>query len=249
MCSFRFFIIIAILVTGVIFSPKQIIAQEAKQDSQDSKSKDNTGVGSSTTAHMYGEFTLTTNYVNEGISETNSSFGMQPEAGYAFPRAKIGLWGSNVQFPTNTESLNLRPFGWYDIVFGSNIDLKAKFVMSMYFRSNDRNANIFSLDFNYLTHHIIIENTSNWFGTGQGSYWIAYSREFKAFWDVDFKFEGGMQYMSSPLYSPYLAAKGGLGYKYIDLYYELMLTYNINSSEFPDGIADPSVLFQLTAKF
>lgn len=236
------FITSAFLVSILTFSSLIVYAQEAKKE-------EGSGAGSATTAHMYGEFALTTNYIYQGISESNGSFAMQPEAGYLFPRAKIGLWGSNVQYPTNTESLNLRPFVWYDIAFTSNIDLKFKYDMSMYFRANDRNANIIRLDFNYTGHHVIVENNSNWFGTGKPSYWLAYGHQMKAFWDVDFKFEGGMQYMSSPAYSTYIAAMAGLGYKYVDIYYDLMFSYNMNSGQFANGIADPSIYLKLTAKF
>jgi len=198
---------------------------------------------------LFGEFKLTTNFVEHGLSYSNNSMAMQPELGYQWLNAKVGLWGSNVQFPGTTESLNLRLYAWYRILFAGGNDLKIRVDVSKFFAANNRNAEIVQFDLNMSTHHFVIDSNPNWFGSGARGTWLGYEKDWKVFWGLDYKLSTGYTMISGGPYSSFFDAKTGFGYKYSDLYYEFLLNFNSGSGQFSGGIADLAFLFQFGAKF
>jgi uncharacterized protein (TIGR02001 family) len=230
----RTLLFFACLFTSLVFTQ-----QALAEDSSSSQSS----------AKIFGEFSLTTNYIEQGVSSSNNSFAMLPVVGYLWSHAQLGIMGSNVQFPDNAESLNLRPFGWYDFTFSAGVDLKVRYDMNMYFASSSRNGNLYTLDLNISTHHIILQENTNWYGTSSMGYWLAYAHDWKAFWDLDYKVELGYELLNTPSYNSYFAGKAGFGYKYSDFNFALMASANSNSSQFLNNTGNPTVFFQVTTRF
>ncbi len=225
-----------ILVTAMAMS---VSAQE---------SKDSANTTALSAARFFGTFEVTSNYMNEAISQTNNSFAVQPTLGYVWPHAQIGIFTSNVQYPDNGESLNVRPFAWYMFVFGSGVELKAQYNLDMYFASNQRNGNIFRLDMNVHGQHGIIEQNANWYGTGQSGYWLAYQRSWQIPWSLEYKLEAGYLLSNASTYTSYFGVQTGLGYKYQDFNYELLTNFNSNAGQFA-GTAAMAFWLTLTTKF
>jgi len=201
------------------------------------------------TSKLYGEIALTTDSIEHGISTSENSVALQPEIGYQWAQARLGLFGSNVQYPSNTESLNLRPTAWYRILINANIDLKAEYQLDTYFKSANRNGNILIGDLNLFTHHIIVEQDSNWYATGTPAYWLAYVKSWKTFWDLDYELTAGYMLVNASAYNSYLDVVTGFAYKINEVWTELLLNYNSNASQFTDGIATPALFLRLSVKF
>jgi hypothetical protein len=198
---------------------------------------------------LFGEFKLTSNFVEHGVSFSNSSWAMQPSLGYQWLNARVGLWGSNVQFPGSTESLNLRLFAWYKIIFSGGNDLKIRLDMNKYFASSSRNAEVVTFDLNMTSDHFVVESNPNWFGTMYRGLWLGYERDWKVFWGLDYKLSTGYTMIESGPYSSYFDTKTGFGYKYSDIYYELLMNFNSGGGQFRNGIGDLAFFFQFGAQF
>jgi len=226
------------------FTCKRALAQEAAPANQNQQQA-NTNV-----PKMFGEFKLTSNYIEHGLSYSNSSWAMQPELGYQWQNARVGLWGSNVQFPGSSESLNLRLYGWYKIIFSGGNDLKIRIDLSKYFADNTRNAENVIFDLNSGTHHFIIDSNPNWFGSRTRGTWLGYEKDWKVFWGLDYKLSTGYTMMGEGgAYSSFFDVKTGFGYKYSDIYYELLMNFNSGAGQFRNGIGEMAFLFQLGARF
>ncbi len=220
-----------------LFAAKSLQAQEASKESS-----------SASGPKIFGEFTFTTNYMEQAISNSNNSYAVQPALGYQWPTAQIGIRSSNVQFPDNGESLNLRPYAWYQFIFAASVDLKVRYDLNMYFASNSRNGDIFRADLNLFTHHLIVENNSNWYGTGTAAYWLAYGHSWPTPWGIEYKLEAGYLMGNATNYSSYFGIQNGFGYKYGDFYYELLGSFNSNADQF-SHMADPAIWLEISTKF
>jgi hypothetical protein len=197
---------------------------------------------------MFGQFTLTTNYIDKGVSLSNNSFAMQLDGGYRWATGQIGIWGSNVQFPaTNGENLNLRIYGWYSIVFTADSDLKIRLETSKFTPSNVRNTDIVTFDLNMESHHVIIQSDPNWFGCSNT--WLGYQKIWPAFWNLDYNLRTGYNMLSNGPLGSYFDVRTGFGFKYQDIYYELLMNYNSGGGQFPGGTGALAVFMQLSARF
>lgn len=198
---------------------------------------------------LFGEVTLTTNYVDKGITQTEKDPAIQTGLGYGFGKtAKLGFWASNVRYPDESAHLNLKFFGAYKFIFNSNWDLSFRYDLSKYYKSASRNGSIVSLDFNIYTYHVMVEKNDNWEGTLSESTWYGLGKDFNISgnWVLETKLGNSMVTASG--YSSYFDVRTGIDYKLSDFVAAVVATYASNSSQF-NGRADFFYFFEIKAKF
>lgn len=206
------------------------------------------GVGDSLPAgRLYGEAGLATNLVENGITQTEKAFAIQSGLGYKWTLFRMGLWGSNVRFAGNDDTLNLRLYAAYKFIFTNNADLNVRYDFNRYFTSGSRDGNIIALDLNLFKQHILLEENSNWEGIAKDRRW-GYSRDFQIPWNLDLTLNGGYNMIDDDNFSNYFDIRTTVSRRYADILYSFTNTFNSGSSQF-DGRGDLMFFLGLAAQF
>lgn len=182
---------------------------------------------------LFGTASFMTNYVDKGVTQTDGSWAMQTELGYQFGSVvRMAIWGSNVKYPTNSESLNLRGYINLHLDFTTGFSSELRYSNSRYFQSEDRNGNIVDLDFNIFDYKLLLQQDSNWEGSHTTSTWIAGEKDFSIPWNLIFTPRVGYTQVSASGASSYFDIKLELSYKISDLLLQSAVTYNSSASQF-----------------
>jgi hypothetical protein len=228
-------------VPGILLSSQVSRSATGTQDAAASSSSSSAG------PRIYSRIVFTTDSIDEGISTSSDSYAVQPELGYKGNTWKVGIFGSNCQYPSNSESLDLRPLAGADVKLAASTTLHAQAQYDIFSKSSVRNGYSFVADFEIVGHHAILREDSNFFGTGTSDFWLAYAKSWKAFWDFDYEFEAGYMMVTATNYQNYLAATTGLAYKLKDLRIDFLFAYNGGASQFNES--STPFLVKLSAAF
>jgi uncharacterized protein (TIGR02001 family) len=182
--------------------------------------------------HIYSNITLTTDSIEEGLTTTADSLAVQPELGYRGNTWKAGVWGSNVAYPDNAESLDLRPLTAVDIRMGAATVLSMQAQADFYSKGNSRNGYSGRLDLAISGHHAILQYDTNFYGTSTSDLWLAYAKNWKMFWDLEYALELGYMNVNSSLYNSYFGVKTGIVYPLKDFKTSLLASFNSGASQF-----------------
>jgi uncharacterized protein (TIGR02001 family) len=212
----------------------------AQQKSESKSSKSN---------KLYGEAAVVSNYVEKGVTQTDKGPALQAGFGYQMgTQARLGLWGSNVKFPSGGENLNLRFYFDVKMDFTANTNAVFRYDLNRYFQSDQHNGSIVGLDFAAFGYHAIFEMNDNWEGLRSGgSTWFGFKKEY--LWST-LVFTPQLGYTQTAVsgYTSYFDTRIGVGYRFADVTYELAHTYNSSSSQFA-GRGDMAFLLAMNARF
>lgn len=198
---------------------------------------------------LYGEALITNNYVDKGITQSDKSWALQAGFGYRMgPQARLGLWGSSVKLPTNDESVNLRLYFDVKMEFTTNTDLILRYDFNRYFQSDVHNGSIFSLDFQSVGYHVLVEMNDNWEGTHTSTTWFGFRKEYSIPWNLVFTPTVGYSQVSAEGYKNYFDIRAPIGYRFAEVLYELGVTTTSESSQFA-GRGATSAIFSIHAVF
>lgn len=203
----------------------------------------------SSSKKLYGEATIVNNYVDKGLTQSDKTWALQAGFGYQMgSQARIGLWGSSVKLPSNSENLNLRLYFDVKMDFTSNTALTIRYDFNRYFQSDVHNGNLLGLDFLAFGYHIYMQQDSNWEGTSSAATWYGFAKEYSLPYSLIFTPKVGYNQLTSTDYSNYFDGRLTLGYKFADVLYSATVTYNSGASQF-SGRGDMAFLFGLDVKF
>lgn len=206
------------------------------------------GVGDSLPAgHLYGEAGLTTNWIENGVSQTDKGFALQSGLGYKWTQFRTGLWGSNVKFPGSDDTLNLRLYLMYKFVFTNNADLNVRYDFNKYFSAGDRNGSLIGLDLNIFKYHVLLDQNSNFEGGGQSRRW-GFMKDYQIPWNLNLNVNAGYNMVSDAGFTNYFDVKTQATYRYADITYALGNSFNSGSSQF-GGRGDIAFFLSLGAQF
>lgn len=215
------------------------LAAQQKSDAKNDKSN-----------KLYGEASIVSNYVDKGVTQSEKAPALQAGFGYQMgPQARLGLWGTSVRYPSATENLNLRLYVDVKMDFSTNSNLVLRYDFNRFFQSDQHNGSILSTDFSAFNYHVLFEMNDNWEGLKSGSSsWFAFKKDFQLSRGFIFTPQLGYTQINISGYSSYFDSRLSLGYKFADVFYELINTYNSSSSQF-SGRGDMAFLFALNVRF
>lgn len=218
------------------------------------QTQNNTQVGSGnnnnqkSTAKLFGEMALLTNYVSYGITETMRDPAVQASFGYMSPQWKLGVWGSNVAYEENSENLNLRLLGNYKIEFSQSISLLGQYSFNRFYKSSNRNGTLLNFDLALYGYHVLIERNDNWEGTKTISQHFGFSMNWNLPWTLTGTLYAGYNMLAADGFSNYFDLRPSVSTKVWDVMCELAMTYNSQASQY-NGNADIFWIFGITAHF
>ena len=196
---------------------------------------------------LFGEATLTTNWVERGITQTDKGYAMQAGLGYRWTYFKTGLWGSNIKLPDTSDSLNLRLYLSYKFVFTNSADLTFRYDLNRYYQGGSRNGSIIGFDLNLFQYHILYERNDSWEGLGAATR-VGFWKEWQVPYNLFVNLNTGYNMIADGSRANYFDAKTLLSYKYADIVYSLGHSYNSQGSQY-DGRGNMFIFLQLAAQF
>lgn len=224
------------IYTFVFFAFLKSHAQQAK-DSKDSGKK------------LYGEASLTSNHVENGVTQSDKTWAIQSGFGVKLGQVvRVGVWGSSVKFPSNQETVNLRPYIDVKMDFTANAFATAKYHLNRYFASSDRDGTIIAVDINMFGYQVLYANNDNWEGTRASSTWYGFRKEFGLPQGLILTPTIGYSQLAANGATNYFDTRVTLGYKLSDALFELTHTYTSASAQF-QGRADMALFLALSVKF
>lgn len=186
------------------------------------------------------EAQIATNWVERGITQTESSPAIHAALGYRWPQFKVGVWGSNYRVSPGEDNVNLRIFGAYKFIITSNLDITARADLSNYFSAGRANGNIMSVDFNAYTYHVDLEQVDNWEGTQDKLMRFAFRKEFILGTSWIWGLRMGYNSPSASTVVGYLDFHTSFGYKLQDMRIDLAASLTTNVEQLA-GRGKPAV--------
>jgi uncharacterized protein (TIGR02001 family) len=117
-------------------------------------------------AKIFGQTSILTNFVVNGLSASDSQPAVQGRVGAAFGNFKAGFFASSVRYNNSNETILVEGFGEYLFVMTSNFNLLAHYGLTRYSPNGIRNGSIKRLDFSAFNYHFVFESTENYEATG-----------------------------------------------------------------------------------
>lgn len=201
----------------------------------------------SPTFALNGDVTLTSHYVEHGLSQSDKSPALQGSFWFNFgPQFRLGLWGSNTAYEGSDDHFNLRGRAEINVAFSQTSHVSLSYQQSQYYNGGDHNGNILGLHFVFYTdYRVTYDSMNNWEATNSRSTRFGFGKTSTIFGDWKWDNEFGYNNPSSNSYNPYFDAKTALGTKWGVIFFEGALTGTSASSQF-DGAGD--FFFILSAK-
>lgn len=122
---------------------------------------------------MTGGATLSTNFVEKGLTQTEGDPNMQGDFWFNFgPQFRLGVWGSNVRYDeTSTTHFWMKLNGDIKVDFSPETNMIIKYSDNKYFKSNNRDGNTIGIHFDFGGYKIFYDMDSNWEGSdGKATY-------------------------------------------------------------------------------
>lgn len=200
---------------------------------------------SSPTFQLAGDVSLLSHYVENGISQSEKSPALQGSFWFNFgPQFRLGLWGSNTNFPQSSDHFNLRGNADIKVNFSQNSHLVIAYSQSQYYNGGDRNGNILGLHLSFGEYRVLYDSFSNWEATKRSSARFAFGKISTVFGNWKWNNELAHNTPSVNNIKPYFDVRTSLGAKWSVIFLEGALTAT-NASSSLNGRGD--VYFILSA--
>jgi uncharacterized protein (TIGR02001 family) len=199
------------------------------------------------TSRSYGEVSLSTNYIDKGITQSNKTISVGAGYGYQFGNTgRIGVAAASVNYVGESANVELSPFGEFKFVFTPNADLRIRNDLVRYFAEGVRNKVKVLLDQNFFDYHVMLFREDNFEGTKNPRNWFAFHKDWVYSPSVQFPTTVGYSMVED--FNNYFDTRVGVTYLTGNLTVSFVNTYVSSSSQF-GGRADTSYALIIAAKF
>jgi hypothetical protein len=198
------------------------------------------------TFKMNGDVSLLSHYVEYGLSQSDRSPALQGNFWFNFgPQFRLGVFGSNTNYPNDNDHFNLRLNAEVKIGFTQNTSMTIAYAKSQFYKGGDHNADLLGLHFEFWDYRITYDSTSNWEATNDRAGRYAFGKATKLWTSWTWDNEIGYTSPSASSYNTYFDIRTGLGDQLGPVFVEGALTGTTTPSQF-NGSGD--IFFILSAK-
>jgi uncharacterized protein (TIGR02001 family) len=199
---------------------------------------------------IYGDITITSDYNEKGLTQTDHNPAVIAGFGYWFGQAgRIGVQAGNVKYQDFDSTVRGDLFAEYKFFFSQNADLKVKTSYSYYSPSAGRNNLLTGLDLNLFTYHFLYEHDDNFEGTKTRRDWLAFHKDFALGTSFQFNLTVGYSMVQSSTLQNFYDTRDGVSYLSGNFYAGLFNCYNSKSSQFPHGEGDMAFIVEAGVRF
>lgn len=217
----RFFLIVSVLIFGNgHFSMAQTPATSSTQPSY----------------RLGGSATLSSNYVEKGLTQTKGDPGLQTDFWFNFgPQFRMGLWGANVRYDSaSTTHFWLKGNADIKVDFSQNAKMNIIYSENKFYKANNRNGNTVGLHFDFWGWKIIYDMDSNWEGTGEKSTYAGVGKDTIIWGDWIWANQGGYTMPEADGVTSYFDVRSGLGTKAKDIVLMASASMTTATGDFKD---------------
>ena len=184
---------------------------------------------------LAGGATLTSNFVEKGLTQTKSDPGMQADFWFNFgSQFRMGLWGSNVSYDSASSThFWLKLNADVKVDFSPQTNMVIKYSENKYFRANRRDGNTVGLHFDFSGYKILYEMDSNWQGTRAKSTYAGMGKDSLA-GDWIWTNQGGYTMPVADGVKGFFDVRTSLGKKMKDIFCSGGLSYSTAAGSFKD---------------
>lgn len=201
---------------------------------------------SSSSVYMYGDVTLLSHYVENGISQSAKTPAIQGSFWFNLgPQFRLGLWGSNTNYTGNDDRFNLRLSAEIKVDISPKSNLVISYSKSSFYNDGKRNGNITGIHLNLQDYRILHDNYSNWEGTEDSLRRFALGKTTDVFGTWKWNNEVGYNVPDIKNLENYFDLRTGLGSKWGKVFLEGALT---GTSPSPQVETKSEVYFILSGK-
>lgn len=185
---------------------------------------------------MTGAATLTSNFVERGLTHTDGDPGLQGEFWFNFgPQFRLGLWGSNTSYDNaSTTHFWLRGNADVKVDFSANTSMAIKYSENKYYRANNRNGNTVGLHFDFWGYKIIYDTDSNWEGTSANAVYAGIGKDFTTSSNLIWSNRGGYTMPEADGAKAFFDFRSGIGRKFKDIFLDGSVSYSSASGAFKE---------------
>jgi len=218
----------------------------ALAQSPGSVDKDN---GAAPTYKLEGNALLVSNFVSRGLTQTNNDPGLQSSFWFNFGQQfRVGVWGSNVNYPGQDTHVWLRMNADLKIVFSPNANLRFKYSVNNFYSSNSRNGNTLGLHLDLYAYKVIYELESNWEATSTRSTHFGFQKTYDVLGGWKWDNQVGFSMLKADNYQSYFDIRSFIGSNNNAFEYRAGATWTSSPSQFA-GRGDLFAIFIIGVSF
>lgn len=203
----------------------------------------------SPTFKFYGDVSLLSHYVENGISQSEKTPALQGSFWFNMgPQFRLGLWGSNTNFANSDDRFNLRLNAEIKVDITQKTNLNIAYTKNNYYNGGQRNGSITGVHLKIDDYRILYDNYSNWEGTDESLTRYALGKNTTVWTDWKWNNEVGYNAPTLSSLENYFDLRTGLGTKWTQIFFEGALTATSNSSQL-HGSGDLYFILSGTTEF
>lgn len=185
---------------------------------------------------LKGGATLTSNFVERGLTHTEGDPGLQGEFWFNFgPQFRLGLWGANVRYEeASTTHFWLRANADIKVDFSSETSMRIKYTENKFYRANNRNGSTIGLHFEFWGYRIVYDKDSNWEGTDDAAIYTGVGKDFAVSSDWIWTNDAGHTMPEGDGVKSFFDIRSGLGKKFKDIFLNGIVSYSTASGALKD---------------
>lgn len=185
---------------------------------------------------MKGGATLTSNFVEKGLTQTDGDPGLQGEFWFDFgSQFRMGLWGANVSYDdASSTHFWLKLNADIRVDFSATSSMVIKYSDNRYYRSNNRDGNTVGVHLDFSGWKVLYEMTSKWEGTQERCTYAGLSKETTIWSNWIWANEGGYTLPEADGVQSFLNVQTGLGKKLKDIFAMASVSYSTAAGQFKD---------------
>lgn len=200
-----------------------------------------------TISKMYGEVGVTSNYIDRGLTQSNTAPSVKAGLGYWFgTQGRIGFDAHSVNYVNERTSVELRAFGEFKFSFSPTSDLRIINNLVRYFPEDDRNRVMIGLDQNFSGYHFLVSGEDNFEGTNKLRNWFAIHKDWP--YGSSYQINTTLGYSMVEGFEAYFDSRLGFSYLTSNVTTSLFHTWTSKPDQF-EGRGDMAFLLSILAKF
>ncbi|GEM_PF-2777452 len=205
-------------------------------------------LNSASNARMYAKLELASNYIEDGLTQTQSTWGFVSDIGYRMPQFEIGVRASNASYPNEQVHICLKPHVSIIANFSQTSRFFIDYEMRQYYTIGDRNGGAATLGLDIGQFRIRHKDTTNWENTDYYKSKWSFGYDFLVGDNFIVPLDAGYNILDVSTHPNYVDATTGIIYRQVNVDYFAKVTYTNGTTPFA-GAQEAQVYVGLSASY
>ena len=191
---------------------------------------------------LSGNVTLSSHYVENGISQSNNSPSLQGAFWFNFgPQFRLGLSGASTSYTASNDHFNLKLVAEIKVIISSSTNLILATGKNQFYSGGERNGNLSGVYFNTGDYRFSNTRITNWEATGESMNRWGFGKTSTTSTGLKWNNEVGYNTSKVSNVHDYFDLRSGLGKMYDKIFLEGAVSFTSNGSDLL-GKGDPFII-------